>query len=347
MPDSSSALPSLASIWQLLELHRPALAETAARQRLATDPTDWQTLLALTEALQQQQRLAEAFITASAAIQAEANAHEAHFALAQVLGSQGQLHQAEIAVQQALRLNPREARYHGFRSQLLYLLHYYKTAISCAEEGLQLAPEHADCLLWRALAQESLDQPAAADEDFERLLRVAPESELVHARLGRMLLNRYQPAAADNHLTEALRQNPGRAAELGPLLRQARERRLWPEWLLRSEQRADERRALGLDPGLGVLLNRMRGVGHVARGWWRIRRDPLFEPLRAQARRRRLGCLYALMLFVPLVIFVSFGLFYADTPFTLLRLVGIVAGSGVFFLIAFLIKRQIPSEPQL
>ncbi|MDO7853258.1 tetratricopeptide repeat protein [Hymenobacter convexus] len=277
MPPTSPSLPSLASIWQLLELHRPALAEAAARQRLAADPANWENLLALAEAQQQQNQLVAAADTAAAAIRAEANAHQAHFALAQALGRLGHLRQAEAAVRQALRLSPRVPRYHGFRAQLFYLQQSYNAAIACAEEGLRLAPEHADCLLWRALSQERLDQPSAANEDFQRLLRVAPESELVHARLGRVLLNRYQPAAADQHLAEALRQDPNLAAELVPLLRLARRRQHWPDWFLRSERRWAERRAQGRDPGLGVLLKRIWATGAVARAWWRTRHDPIFH----------------------------------------------------------------------
>ena len=253
------------------------MAEAAARQRLAADPTHGPTLLALAEALQQQERLEEAADTAIAAIKAAPNAAEAHFALAQARGIQGRLRAADAAVLQALHLNPRRPRYHAFRAQLFYLTRSYTAAIGCAEEGLQLDPQHADCLLWRALAQEKRDLPAQTDEDFQRLLRVAPESALVHAHLGRVMLSRYQPATADRHLTEALRQNPALAPQLVPLLRLARRQQLWPDWFLRSEQRGAERRALGLDPGLGMLINRIRATGAVARAWWRTRRDPLFR----------------------------------------------------------------------
>ncbi|MDO7846606.1 hypothetical protein Q5H92_09580 [Hymenobacter sp. M29] len=346
MSPNPQSFPSLASIWQLLELHRPALAETAARQRLAADPVEWRTLLALTEALRQQQRLEEAQDAAAAAVRAEANAHEAHFALAQVLGSQGQLRQAELLVRNALRLAPWMPRYHGFRAQLFYLQHSYNAAIDCAESGLKLAPEHADCLLWRALAQEGLDQPAAANEDFQRLLRVAPESELVHARLGQVLLRRYQPAAANRHLTEALRQNPGRAAQLVPLLQLARRRQLWPEWFLRSEQRGAERRALGQDPGLGSLFNRIWATGAVARAWWRTRHDPIFQLTRAQVWQRRLGLWLSLILVAPPVILLGdyFGLYETDTPLTIPQLISLLAGVVGFMFIAFLIKKQIPPE---
>ncbi|MBF9143572.1 tetratricopeptide repeat protein [Hymenobacter properus] len=341
-PPISPSLPSLARIWQLLELRRPALAEAAAKQRLAADPADWQTLLALTEALRQQQRLEEAHGAALAAIQAEANAHQAHFALAQVLGSQGQLRQAEATVRQALQLNPRVARYHGFRAQLFYLLHNYRAAIGSAEEGLKLAPAHADCLLWRAMAQESLDQPTAANEDFQRLLRVAPESELVHAHLGRVLLRRYQPAGADRHLTKALRQNPNREAELVPLLRLARRRQRWPEWFLRSERQHAERRALGLDPGLGSLLRRVWATGAVARAWWHTRHDPLFALTPAQRWRRWQFLWVSLIIVVPVLIFVGdyFKFFDASKPLTIPQMLVLLAAGGFFQLVIHLLGKK-------
>ncbi|MFD2718276.1 tetratricopeptide repeat protein [Hymenobacter monticola] len=346
MLPTSPSPPSLASIWQLLELRRPALAEAAARQRLAADPTDSEALLALTEAQLQQGQLAEAADTATAAIRAEANAPEAHFALAQALGRLGHLPRAEAAVREALRLSPRRPRYHAFRAQLFYLQRSYYAAIDCAEEGLALAPEHADCLLWRALAQESLYQPAAANDSFDRLLRVAPESALVHARLGRVLLHRYQPVAADHHLTEALRQSPGLAAELVPLLRRARRRQLWPDWFLRSEKRGAERRARGLDPGLGVLLNRIWATGAVARAWWHTRHDPLFALTPAQRWRRWQFLWTSLIIVVPVLILVGdyFKLFNASKPLTIFQMLGLLAVGGLFQLVIHLLGKKANSQ---
>jgi tetratricopeptide (TPR) repeat protein len=342
MDSSPPGLPSLASIWQLLALHRPALAETAARQRLAADPADWQNLLALTEALQQQERLAEAAATAAAAIRAAPNAHEAHFALALAHGGQGQLRAADAAVLQALRLNPRMPHYYAFRAQLFYLWRSYTAATNCAEEGLRLAPEHADCLLWRALAQEKCDQPEAADEDFHRLLHVAPESELVHARLGKVQLSRYQPAAADRHLSEALRQNPNLAPELVPLLRQARRQQQWPTWFLRSEQLGAERRALGLDPGLQMLVNRILATGVVVRAWWRTRRDPLFRqrlPPSPHTRNRWRGHLKVWAVVLAIVVSII-GLTIASVQLGFPPMTGLLMATGVLKLVQYLHERR-------
>lgn len=274
-----SAVPELASIWQLLELRRPALAETAARHRLATDPADGPTLLALTEALRQLNRLPEAREAAQAAIRRVPEAAEAHYALALVRGQLGQLRETVAAVDEALRLAPHRAQYYGYRAQLFCAQRRYPDAIKCAEAGLRIDPQQPTCLLWRALAQEATDQPDAADQDFARLLRVAPESEVVHSRLGQLLLKRFEPQAAERHLAEALRQAPEEAPRLVPLLQQARQQATWPGWLLRNTRQEVEARALGIGPGLKAVLVRLAILVCTLRANWLLRHDPVFQAL--------------------------------------------------------------------
>lgn len=279
VPPHSQNIPSLAGIWQLLELHRPALAEAAARQRLAADPVDWPTLLALAEALRQQERLSEARQVAQAAILLAPEAAEAHYALAQVRGQLGQLPETVAAVDEALRLAPHHAKYYGYRARLYYAQHRYPAAIRCAEDGLRLDPEQPNCLLWRALAQEALDQPTAADQDFARLLHIAPVSSVVHTRLGQLLLKRGELTAAAPHFAEALRQAPEQAPQLIPLLRQARKQAVWPGWLQRAVRRELAERGLGIAPGFRTVLVRLALVACDLRAAWFPRPDPLFPVL--------------------------------------------------------------------
>lgn len=339
---SPSSLPESERIWLLLQHRRYKLAEEAARQRLAANPAEWQTYVLLTDALRLLDRLEEARLAAVSAVRFAPESATAHFVLARVYGQQGNFEKAHEATIEALRLNPGRADCHGFRAQLFYLRRSYNAAIGSAEDGLRFDARHTDCLLWRALAQDAKDQPEAADADFRRLLHLAPDNAMLHNRLGRVLLRRYEPQRADTHLTTALRQQPEQAAELVPLIRKARRQATWPTWLLRSERRGAERRALGLDPGLGMLFNRLRGVGAVARAWWLTRHDPLFEPTRAQVWQRRLGWWYSMALVGPLVMLLGdyCGLFNADVPLTLPQMFGILAGGGVFLLVAYFIKKQ-------
>ena len=326
----------------LLQLGRYQLAEEAARRCLAANPVDWRASVLLAHALRFLDRLEEARLAAASAVGLAPEAAIPHAELAQVYGQQGRFELAHQASLEALRLDPSRADSHGYRAQLFYLRGSFNAAVGCAEEGLRINPRHTGCLLWRALAQEAKDQPEAADDDFRRLLHLTPNSALLHHRLGLVLLRRYEPHQADIHLTTALRQQPEEAAKLVPLIRQARRQATWPTWLLRSEQRGAARRALGLDPGLGMLFNRIRGVGAVARAWWLTRHDPLLQPTRTQVWQRRLGLWFSLILIAPAIIFLGDYLhwFDADTPLTIPQMLGMIAGSGLFLFIAHLIKKQ-------
>ncbi|HEX8327333.1 MAG TPA: tetratricopeptide repeat protein [Hymenobacter sp.] len=277
MTGSATSIPELERIWLLLEHHRPQLAEQLARQRLAADPAGWATFLALAAALQQLNRLTEAREAAQAAIRIAPEAAEAHYALAQVRGQLGQLHETITAVDEALRLAPHQAEYYGYRAQLFYVQRRYAEAVKCGEAGLRIDPQQPNCLLWRALAQEARDRPHAADQDFDLLLQVAPESALVHSHLGQLLLKRFEPRAAEPHLAEALRQSPEEAAQLVPLLQSARQLATWPAWLLGAVRREASERTLGVELGFRTLPVRLAVVAYTSRAEWLNRHDPLFQ----------------------------------------------------------------------
>ncbi|RZK62923.1 MAG: hypothetical protein EOO59_01245 [Hymenobacter sp.] len=336
---------SVPHAWRLLQLRRPELALRMADQLLARNPASPSALVIRSEALRWLKRLSEAVDAARQAVALAPHAAGTFAALARAYGQQGELYEAELAIREALRLTPTEAAYYAFLAELHYLLRRPAEAIATAQDGLALNAQQADCLLWLALAQEALSHPEAADEAFSRLLYVAPTSDLAHAKLGQVLLQRYEPAAANRHLSAALRQAPGRAAELLPLLRQARRQQHWPAWFLRSEQRARTLRALGTAPGLGVFVNRLRASWAVARARWLTRHDPLFQLSRREVWQRRLKAWLLSVLLVPVLILGGnyFELIGADTPLSLPQMLGLVLGGGLFLLVAQLMKRKIDS----
>lgn len=285
MTPFDSTVPELDRIWLLVEHHRFALAEDAARRRLAADPTDWPTLLALAAALRLLDRLTEAREAAQAAIRLAPEAADTHYALAVVRGRLGHLSEAMSAVNEALRLEPHRAEFYASRAQLFHVQGRHAEAVRCAEAGLRLDPRQADCLLWRALAQEARDQPAAADHDFARLLEVAPASSTVHRQLGQFLLRRHDPRAAEPHLSEALRQDPNLAPQLLPLLRQARRDATWPDWLLHQVRQEVEARAIGVAPGMKTRLIRVGMLFYGLRATLLTRHDPLFQMGKPPLRR--------------------------------------------------------------
>lgn len=312
-PASSSAPTRDADYaWQLLRLRQPSAALELTAQLLATDPSDLAALLARVAALRQLARLAEAAETAHAAVAQAPHSAQAFAALAQVRGQQGQLDKATKAISEALRLDPLDASYHGLLAQLYYLQHQPAAAVASAEAGLRVHARHPDCLLWRAVAADKLEYAAADDTDFDLLLRLAPTSALVHTWRGRLLLRRYEPHAANTHLSEALRLAPTTSAELVPLLRQARRRQHWPKWLLHLHRQRRRRLERGAPYSWQGLVAALTTPLYWGVAWWRTRHDPLQRPLpgerRAKARQ---------ILLISLLGAIIFGFTYCAIAFEL------------------------------
>lgn len=327
-------------IWQLLHLSRPALALEQAEQLLAQNPASVQALWGRTEALRQLGRLPEALTAARQAVAQVPQSATLFSALARVLGQQGRLWLAVDAIRESLKINPMNANSYALLAELQYLLHYPDETVTSAESGLFVNAQHTDCLLWRALAQEQLSQPAAADHDFQQLLRLAPNSSQAHAQRGKQLLRRCELQAAAVHLAEALRLAPMRSAELVPLLRRAQREQHWPAWLVRRRQqlRQGQRVLNSRDWAMLLLL-----PFFWARGWWRTRHDPLFQRSRAQVWELRLRLWVALVVSVPILAFLGdyAGLFDASAPLSIPQMVGLLAGGLLFHLSIYLLRKQI------
>ena len=340
-----SAAPSVASIWQLLNLHRPEAALRLAEQLLATNPSAISPQLARIEALRQLSRLTEAVAAARIAIGHAPQSAFAHAALARLLGQQGYLGAAEQAILEALRLNANEASYFAFLANIQCLLRDPDEAIASAAAGLRLNARHSDCLLWRAMAQEQNGQLAAADADFALALRVAPTSYLLHYRRGQQLLARAEARSAAHHLAEALRLRPMASAEVLPLLRQARHRQQWPAWFSKRHQQLCYewrwQRALSWQGGNTLLLLAFFKL----QSWWLTRHDPLFWPSRRQVWQRwQKAWLLGLLLLPVLIVSGDYLHFFdASTPLSMLQMLGLLTGGLLFQLVLYLMKRKIDS----
>lgn len=343
---ASLGQPDTLRAWQLLRLRRPELALRMSELLLAGDPVSLPALSVRAEALRQLGRLPEATDAARAALAQAPHMAASWYRLAQVLGQQGFLEQSHEAAIEATRLDPCQADYYGLRAQLFYLRGYCESAIQLAEDGLRTNAHSSECLLWRALAQEKRQRPVGADADFMRLLRVAPNSALVHSQLGQVLLGRGEAFQAETHLAAALRHEPDRAAELVPLLRQARRAQHWPRWLARGQQRLRQdwrqQKTLGWhSTGVALLLPFFR-----LWAWWLTRHDPLFQLTRVQRLRRRL---WAVLLVMPLAVLAlalhnSRGKFDLDTRFTLNQTAALAALALLLSAVVQLIKRRLDQE---
>ncbi|MDJ0365124.1 tetratricopeptide repeat protein [Hymenobacter sp. H14-R3] len=340
---SAPELLAARRIWQLLNLNQPALALAQAAQVLAQNPTSVQALWGRTEALRQLGRLPEALTAARQGVAQAPQSAALFAALARVYGQQGQLWPAVDAIQESLRLNPMNATSYALLAELQYLLHRPDETVTTADSGLFLDARHTDCLLWRALAQEQLSQPAAADHAFQQLLRLAPNSSLAHAQRGKQLLRRCELHAAEAHLAAALRLAPTRSTDLVPLLRRARREQHWPGWLVgRRQQLRQEwqgQHVLSYRGGATLVMLPIFWV----RGWWRTRHDPLFRLSPAQLWQLRLKLWLALVIVVPVLAFLGdyVGLFDASKPLSMPQMLGLAAGGLLFYLSILFLKKQI------
>lgn len=334
---------------QLLQLRRPALALELADRLLAQNPVNIHGLAVRTEALALLNRLPEAVGTARQAVAIAPQSAHPHAALAWVYGRQGQLWAAVDTLREALRLNPYNADYYALLAQLQYLLRRPDETVASANSGLAINARQLDCLLWRALAEEQLNEPAAADSHFQQLLRLAPNSAPAHAHRGKQLLRRGELAQAATHLAAALQLAPTRSAEaeLVPLLRQTRREQHWPDWMVRRRQqlRQDwQARGWLIERGAGTLL---LIPFFAAYGWWHTRHDPLFQLSRTQVLRRWQKAWVGSILLLPPLIFLAgyFKIINLDASFSKGQMTGLAVGSLLYQIAGYLLGKKIKQQP--
>ena len=326
---------SAEAAWQLLRLHRPALALELADRLLAQNPSSIRALAVRTEALVLLRRLPEAIAAAQEMVAQAPQSNVAFHRLARVLGQSGELWEAELAVREAIRLDPTAAAYYGFLAELTCLLARPDEAIAIASTGLTCNARNADCLLWRAIAYEHCGQPAAADADFRLALRLVPTSALLHQRRGNMLLERAEPEGAAQHLAEALRLNPAAAPTILPPLRRAKRWQHWPPWMVHRHWQLrrewQHHYTLTTKGGNTALLLPY----FLLISWWKTRYDAAFQQRLPKTPLRALGwnilavalpvglALLFLTLVVPVIHYVVASL--SDTSLATGMMMGLIA----------------------
>lgn len=334
---------------QLLRLHRPALALELADRLLAQNPSNIHGLGVRTEALALLNRLPEAVGTARQAVAIAPQSAYTHAALAWVYGRQGHLWAAVDTMREALRLNPFNADYYALLAQLHYLLRRPDETVTSANSGLAIDARHPDCLLWRALAEEQLNEPAAADLHFRQLFRLAPTNAAAHAHRGKQLLRRGELAQAATHLAAALQLAPARSAELVPLLRQARREQHWPGWMVRRRQQLrqewQEQHVLSYRGGNTLLLIPF----FAAHSWWHTRHDSLFQLSRTQVLRRWQKAWVCSIFLLPILIFLAgyFRIININASLSMVQMVGLAIGGGLYQVAGYLLNRKIKQQPDV
>jgi predicted Zn-dependent protease len=95
------------------------------------------------------------------------------------------LEEARDKVDQAIRLVPREARFHGLRADIDVYQRNYRAAIQKYNEALQLDDDYFDYYLGRGVAHARLDQESEARQDLERSSELLPTA-IAYNELGKL-----------------------------------------------------------------------------------------------------------------------------------------------------------------
>lgn len=112
------------------------------------------------------------------------------------------------AINEAIRLEPYEPAYFGFKGLLYLEKKEYQKGLGSANEGLSLNPNHVLCLNVRAQVLTKLDKKQEAQITIENTLRQDPEGSFSHANVGWVQLEQGNHKKAMEHFKEALKNDP-------------------------------------------------------------------------------------------------------------------------------------------
>ncbi|MES2623756.1 MAG: M48 family metalloprotease [Pseudomonadota bacterium] len=112
------------------------------------------------------------------------------------------LEEAREKVDQAIRLVPREARFHGLKGDIDVYQRNYRAAIRNYDEALELDNNYFDYYLGRGYANARLDQESEARADLERSTELLPTA-IAYNELGKISIGDGDRAAARQYFEVA------------------------------------------------------------------------------------------------------------------------------------------------
>lgn len=192
----------------LIEQSRYELADRELRHQLAIDPNNPYTHALLSICLVERQQDREATEEAELAVSLAPDLSDTHYTLAKVLYIQSQFDKAKIAVGEAIRLESEVAEYFGLLSAIDLALGDRVAALSGAEQGLSIEPDHLFCLNLRAMALLELNRYQEAQNTVEIAIAQEPENGISYTTLGWTLLHCGKFQSALKYFRLALRLNP-------------------------------------------------------------------------------------------------------------------------------------------
>lgn len=195
-----------ACVW--LSRARPREALSAIARALAEDPHDARALLVAATAHLALNDFASAERDALAARALAPESVPVWIVHADVLGAMERYIEALEALDTALKLDPNDAEIHLRRGWCLYRQTRGREALACVGQVLRLDPSSAGARTLRAAVLNRGAWDLEADEEALAALQLDPSSIEAHVLRGTSALHRGALAEAENHLREALRQDP-------------------------------------------------------------------------------------------------------------------------------------------
>jgi tetratricopeptide (TPR) repeat protein len=198
----------LARARHLFNIHRFDAARQEVEQALAFDPEN-------TEALQYLSLICYNTNDYKAGVQAaeqmlgkRPDDAVAHYCAAINLIELKKLPEAENHVHEALALNADEPDFYAVLSRIYIQKKEFETALNIAENGLELDPEHLECLNYRTICLTKLGRKEETHHAVLETLAAAPDNAYTHTNVGwsKLELGDYQ--GAKQHFAEALRLDP-------------------------------------------------------------------------------------------------------------------------------------------
>jgi len=192
----------------LIQQSRPAEAERELRLALVEDPASARAHAYLALSQLEQGEKDDALKTAQSAVGLSPDKAFCHHIHAYVLHRLDREKEAVPAVEEAIRIDPENEDHFALLASIRLAQRDWPEALTAAERGLALNPEHVQSANLRSMALVRLGRKEEAMATVDYALERAPENALSHANQGWNCLHRNDPRRAQEHFREALRLNP-------------------------------------------------------------------------------------------------------------------------------------------
>lgn len=198
----------IAKAEMLYRVRRFADAEKELRGFLSQTPNHAQAFSLLGLVLLAQGKRPEALREAQNGIRAAPTWDYPHYVMAIVQLHSNHLEDSRKAIQEALRINPRDPRYHAHLGEIYLVYRRWVDVLQSADEGLKIDPNNVQCMILRAIALFRLNRLSQAGTAVEEVLSLAPDNASAHALAGRLHFVNRKYHEAFTSFGEALRLNP-------------------------------------------------------------------------------------------------------------------------------------------